>query len=354
MASNISLQSVLDYVTTNVRGANLADVLGIQNEPGLSICNDVYQETLQKPLTWRFNKANTAGTGLGVLYFTTSLYQQDYPLTNGNVSPVLNPQNVNAGTGSGQVVHIATVFNSGVVIAAGVGTVKTNWPHGYTIGQTVFFQNLGQWAVGGIFTPTAALNTTTGWVIVSTPTTSSFTFATVVTAGTYGAPGINDIGWIERAVLEDFSNTAQLKPRHSIEVTMNVELESIVQPSFKISYQYTVGDTGLAANALVPSTTAVFRVWPVPSQQIWGVMIDYQLKPVTFSDLQNMWGVWPDELIFVIRQGVKAAALDFAEDPRAVTEYQIYQSKLDSVREIRDQERPSQTMFPDRTILFGG
>lgn len=50
MASNISLQSVIDYVTTNVRGANLADVLGVQNEPALSICNDVYQETLQKPL----------------------------------------------------------------------------------------------------------------------------------------------------------------------------------------------------------------------------------------------------------------------------------------------------------------
>src|ERR1700677_3494335 len=89
MGSNISLQSVLDYVTVNVRGANLADVLGIQNEPGLSICNDVYAEVLQKPLTWRFNKANSASTGLGVLYWTTLLYQQDYQLTNANVSPVL-------------------------------------------------------------------------------------------------------------------------------------------------------------------------------------------------------------------------------------------------------------------------
>jgi hypothetical protein len=83
-------------------------------------------------------------------------------------------------------------------------------------------------------------------------------------------------------------------------------------------------------------------------------MTDYQLAPVTFTDLSQNWGVWPDPLIFVIRQGVKAAALDFVEDPRSVTEYQLYQSKLDSVREIRDQERPSQTMFPDRPIMYGG
>src|ERR1017187_4712897 len=291
MASNLSLQSVLDYVTTNVRGANLADVLGIQNEPGLSICNDVYQESLQKPLTWRFNKANTAATGLGILYWTALLYIQDYPLTNANVSPVLNPQTVNAGSAGGQVVHIATVYNSGLVIAAGAATVKTNWAHGYVVGQTVYLQNVGQWSTAGVFTPTATLNTTTGWVVASVPSTTSFTFSTVVTAGTYGAPGINDIGWIERAVLEDFANTAQLKPRHSIEVTMNLELESIVQPSFKLSYQYTVADAGLAANALIPSTTAVFRVWPVPSQQIWGVMTDYQMKPCTFTDLGQTWGV---------------------------------------------------------------
>lgn len=353
MASNISLQSVIDYVITNVRGAPLADVLGIQNEPALSICNDVYQETLQKPLTWRFNKANAAGTGLGILYFTTIIYQQDYQLTNANVSPVLNPQNVAAGTGNGQVVHIPTVFNSGLVTTGTTGTMTTNWAHGYSVGQTVYYQNIGQW-VNGVFTPTTALNTTTGFVIATIPTTTSFTFATTVPAGTYGAPGINDIGWIERSVFEDFANTATLKPRHSIEVTMNVELESIVQPPFKLSYQYTIADGGLASGANIPSTTAVFRAWPVPSQQIWGVMTDYQLSPITFTDLSQNWGVWPDPLIFVIRQGVKAAALDFVEDPRAVTEYQLYQSKLDSVREIRDQERPSQTMFPDRPIMFGG
>jgi hypothetical protein len=83
-------------------------------------------------------------------------------------------------------------------------------------------------------------------------------------------------------------------------------------------------------------------------------MTDYQLAPITFTDLSQNWGVWPDPLIFVIRQGVIAAALDFCEDPRAVSAYQLYQTRLDSVREIRDQERPSQTVFPDRSILYGG
>lgn len=339
MASNISLQSVIDYVTTNVRGAGLADVLGVQNEPALSICNDVYQETLQWPLTWRFNKANAASTGLGILYWTTLPYLQDYPLTNANV------------TGSNAVVHIATVYNSGVVVSSGTATVKTNWAHGFSAAQSITLLNVGQW-VAGVFTPTAGLNTAV--TIVSVPSTTSFTFTTVVPDGTYGAPGINDIGWIERCVLEDFNSSGTVKPRHSIEVSMNVELESIIQPPFKISYQYTIADAGLASGATAVSNTAVFRLWPVPSPQIWGAMVDYQLRPATFTDLSNTWGVWPDELIFVIRQGVKAMALDFVEDPRAITEYQLFQQKLTQVREIRDQEKPSQTMFPDRPILFGG
>lgn len=340
MASNISLQNVIDYVVTNVRGANLQDVLGIQNEPGLSICNDVYQETLQRPLTWRFNKANAAGTGLGILYFTTYQYQQDYPLTNATAAA----QNA--------VVHVATVYNSGVVVSGTTATVTTNWPHGFAAGNSVTLLNVGQWNASGVFVPTAGLNVASAVVSVPTPTT--YTFTTAVAAGTYGAPGINDIGWIERAVLEDYLSTSQVKPRHSIEVTMNLELESIIQPPFKISYQYTTADAGLAANIPTPAITATFRFWPVPSQQVWGCMVDYQLRPQTFTDMMNTWGVWPDELIFVIRQGVKAAALDFVEDPRAVTEYQLFQTKLDQVREIRDQERPSQTLFPDRPLLFGG
>jgi len=342
MPSNISLQSVCDYVLTNVRGAPIQDVLGVQNEPALSICNDVYQETLQRPLTWRFNKANAAGTGLGILYFTSTAFLQDYPTTNATVA-----------VPSQQTVHIPTVANSGLVVSAGTATVKTNWAHGYTAGQQATLLNVGQWSAG-VFTADTSGQINGTFTIVSVPTTTSFTFASSATAGTYGAPGVNDIGWIERAVLEDFLNTANVKPRHSIEVTMNLELESICQPPFKISYQYASTDTILAVGQLIPSTTAIFRLWPVPSQQIWGVMIDYQMKPVTFTGLDSKWGVWPDELIFVIRQGVRAMALDFVEDPRAVSEYQLFQTKLDQVREIRDQERPSQTMFPDRPILFGG
>jgi hypothetical protein len=78
------------------------------------------------------------------------------------------------------------------------------------------------------------------------------------------------------------------------------------------------------------------------------------MAPKTFTSLEENWGVWPDPLMFVIDQGLKAWALDFVEDPRAVTEYQIFNTKLDSAREIRDQERPSQTMFPDRPIMYGG
>lgn len=358
MPSNISLQSVCDYVLTQVRGAPIQDVLGVQNEPALTICNSVYQRVLQRPLTWRFNKANSANTGLGVLYWTTTQYQQDYALTNASVSnvPFVN-NSLNfypAPIQTGSVVHIPTVYNSGLVIAGGVGTCTTNWAHNFAPGQSAYFLNVGQWNAG-IFTPdTSGLINGVALTITATPTSTTFTFNTAATPATYGAPGINDIGWIERCVLEDYANTATVKPRHSIEVTMNLEYESIVQPPFKISYQYTTTDSGLATGALIPSTTAWFRLWPVPAQQVWGVMTDYQLKPFVFSDLGQKWGVWPDELMMVIRQGVKAECLDFVEDPRAPNEMQQFLADLDQVRDIRDQERPSQTMFPDRPIMYGG
>jgi hypothetical protein len=358
MPSNLSLQSVIDYVLTNVRGAPLSDVLGVQNEPALSICNDVYQEALQVPLTLRFNKANVAATGIGVLYFTTYQFQQDYPVTNANMSPVLYSGNSanpypNASAGGG-VVHIPTVFNNGLIVAGGVGTLKTNWPHGYIAGNTFYLMNVGQWLAGVFSADTSGNINGIALTVATVPSATSLTFTCTATAGTYGAPGINDIGWIQKTVFEDFANTSTVKPRHSVEVTMNLELESIVQPPFKVSYEYAQTDAGLATGQLIPSTTAIFRAWPVPSQQIWGLMNDYQMAPQTFTDLGQTWGVWPDPLIFVIRQGVKAYALDFVEDPRAVTEYQIFKSKLEQMKDIRDQERPSQTFFPDRPLLFGG
>src|SRR5208282_740284 len=161
---------------------------------------------------------------------------------------------------AGGVIHIGTVYNDGLVIAGGVGTVLTNWQHNFPNGSTVYLQNVGQWSNGTFVADTSGLINGVPLVITSVPTPSSFTFATAATAGNYGAPGINDIGWIERTVFEDFANTASVKPRHSIEVTMNVELESIVQPPFKLSYQYTNADAGIAAGATIPSTTAVFRV----------------------------------------------------------------------------------------------
>lgn len=344
MASNLSLQSRIDYVTTNVRGVNLTDVLGIQNEPALTLCNNTYQEVLQRPLTWRFNKANAANTGYGVLPFTTTAFQQDYQTTNAS-----------AAVTTAGIVHVLTVFNSGMVVAGGVATVKTAWPHGFSAGQSVTMLNVGQWSAStNAFVADTSGNINGSFTIASVPNSTSFTFATGATAGTYGAPGINDIGWIERCVLQDFASTSTVKPVHSIEVTMNLEIESIVQPPFKISYQWSVSDSGTATNQLIPSVNAYFRFWPVPSQQNWNTFIDYQLKPQTFTDLSQTWGVWPDELIFVIDQGLKAFALDFVEDPRAQGEYQLFQTRLDQVREIRDQERPSQTMFPDRPIMFGG
>jgi hypothetical protein len=135
-----------------------------------------------------------------------------------------------------------------------------------------------------------------------------------------------------------------VKPRHDIEVVANIPLESIIQPPFKIAFQ---------KEDLV-NNTVTFRCWPVPSSQIWTAYIDYQLKPPIKTDLSQTWSPFPDELMYVIRQGFLAKALMHAEDPRAAVEFQRYQQYLMKALDIKDQEIQHGSFFPDRPVLFGG
>lgn len=327
MASTITLQQVADYARTQTSLLPIVGVGGFTQEPALSFCNDVLQEMLSAPYNWRFNRAS-------IQPFTTVQYQQDYALTNAvaTVTTPLPSQAVNVGIGN---VHIQTQANNGATQSGTTVTIVTCWPHGFSQGQSVTIAGVVVVGYNGTFT------------ITGTPTTTSFTYTTGGGLTPSGGPGIANINWIERCVLEDFQSTSPLKPNHEIEVVANLPKESIIQPPFKVAHQYDTQDT----NGL---TIPTFRMWPVPSSQIWNAYTDYQQRGPLLTDMSNTWTPIPDELAYVYRQGFLAKAFTHAEDPRGVVEQQKFIMYLAKALNIKDYEIQHQSFFPTRAVMIGG
>jgi len=74
MASTITLQDVALWATTFTKLIPIVGVGGYQNEPALSICNNVIQRMLSRPYNWKFNSK----VAQSFLTSGTS-NQQDYP-----------------------------------------------------------------------------------------------------------------------------------------------------------------------------------------------------------------------------------------------------------------------------------
>lgn len=327
MASTLTLQNVVDYSRTNTRLIPIVGVGGLGSEPALSICNDVLQETLSAPYDWRFNRINLPP-------FSTFQYVQDYPVTGATATVIAtNNNNPNAGIAPIGPATTSSLFpTNGLTWAGGVATVTTTVPTTFQAGSQVIIANATVNGYNGTFPIASVISSTQFTYNVGGPLTPS------------GGPGIQDINWLERCVLQDFANTSNVKPVHDIEVVANLPIESIIQPPFKVSFQLEDADSG----------TVTFRSWPVPSSQIWTFFIDYQKKPPIKTSLAQTWTPLPDEMSYVIRQGFLAKALLHAEDPRAPVEYQRYQAYLLKFLDIKDQEQRHESFFPDRPMLFGG
>ena len=319
MASTLTLQNVVDFARANTRLIPIVGVGGLGQEPALSICNDTLQEVLSSPYAWRFNRAS-------IPPFTTFNYQQDYYVTGATVSFVSPTNN---GTSGG--IFPIQLAPTGITVSGTTATLNTTAQHNIANGASV--------TIAGCVDP----NFNHTFTVTAVPSNSSIQFTVPAGLSGSGAPGITNIGWLERCVLQDYANTSPVKPLHNIEVVATLMLESIIQPPFKIAYE------GEQQPGVI-----IFRTWPVPSSQIWNVFIDYQVKPPIKTSISQNWAPWPDEFGFVLRQGFLAKALVFAEDPRAQAEMQKWQMVIGKMLDIKDQEMRSESFFPERPVMYGG
>lgn len=337
MPSTISLRNVIDFTRTRTRMIQLVGVGGIPQQPGLDICNDVLQTLLSSPNNWKFNKAELPD-------FTTIPNQQDY-IVSGSTAEVDRKAIVSLNSvldnppglvETGNVV-LATYSEFAPDGIQGLGT--SQMPPLFSVGDEVTIAGAGNDAYNGTFT------------IDSVPSKTSFTYVLDVTGlAPDGGQGINSWGWMEHATLEDWLSTAFVKPRRDIEVVSGLNVESIVQPPFKVCMQF----ERVLAKGPVTLSELMIRFWPVPSSQIWRALIFYQLKAQVKTSLSDTWAPWPDDLGYVLRSGVYAKGLDHGEDPRAPLADQKWQMDIARALGIRQQELRHEAFFPDLPVLRGG
>jgi hypothetical protein len=339
MPSTISLRSIVDFNRTRVRMVQLVNVGGIPQQPALDLCNDVLQTLLSSPNNWKFNKGIVPS-------FTTIPNQQDYWISGCTASvarkghvylnsllddpPGLIPMS------NGNVLAVYNIFAPNGI--QGLGTSQL--PPLFTAGDIVTIEGAGNDIFNG------------NHMILDTPTNTTFIYNPMTSEILQpdGGPGINGINWIEHATLEDFLSTAFVKPVRDIEVTTSMPKESIVQPPFKVCLQFEdiqqCGNHGISK--------LLIRLWPVPSSQIWRVLLYYQFRAPMKMDLENNWAPWPDELAYVLRSGLYAKALDHAEDPRANIADAKWQQDIARALGIKQQEWRHEAFFPDLPVMRGG
>lgn len=343
MPSLMSLRSVIDFTRTRVRMVQLVHVGGIPNQPGLNICNDVLQTLLSAPNNWKFNKAEIPS-------FTTIPNQQDYWMSGatatvrGHMRPRITKAIVALNSALGDPPGL---LQSGNIVLASFDRFAPNGVQGKGTSQMpppfrreddVEIRGAGNDAYNGRHRITDSGRTWFTYEICQSGLPPD------------GGQGINKIGWIEHANLEDWFSTAWVKPSRDIEVVSSLSVESIIQPPFKVCLQFeNIQQCGRKA-----ISELLIRFWPTPSSQIWRALIYYQLKAPIKEDLDENWAPWPDELAYVLHSGVYAKALDHGEDPRAVSADQKWQLDIQKALGIKQQELRHEAFFPDLPTMRGG
>lgn len=179
--------------------------------------------------------------------------------------------------------------------------------------------------------------------ITAVPSPISFQY-TLGTSGlaASGAPGITDFNWIESATVQDASTTLTPPPEFIIEAVNYIEPTGDMGNPSKVCM---LSDDG--------SGTLTFRTWPVPGSFVWLLNVVYQAKPPLLTALSNTWAPIPDELGRVVRSGFLALAMRHAGDARANEQYAMFRGQLMEALNSKDREPRNEGLYPWRGIQIG-
>jgi len=183
-----TVQKVIDHCSLHTSLQTFLNVGGMTNEPGLTICNNVLQMLLVKPLPWKFNRKELSGRSGNFL--VTSYGVQDYRFAGATAFVLMAGANGNPSGGVGVDLAPSAQNNAssapvnggvaGITVSGSVATCQTIDPHPFKAGSTVFLSGMMDNKFNSTFStdPVAMTSTWSGGFTISTvPDNKHFTFA---------------------------------------------------------------------------------------------------------------------------------------------------------------------------------
>lgn len=314
MSSTITLQQVVNLAATHLDLIPLAGVGGYQNEPALSLCNDVLQAILAPPidrgsgrplvLDWKWNRAE-------MNMFVTAPNRQDYLFAGATFFTL---GSVPQGAG------IDLSSNNALSISGTTVTIKTLEQYNGSVGDVCYIYGTGS-NYDSTFTQNGVTSTWGGCTYTITAINGLTITATVsggTPIGTSGAAGINDYGWLSGGTMVNLSTNTAILPTRTLNAVRDLQPYSSAATPTEVAIVLDKG-TGVIK----------IRMRPVPGTgQIWGVSLVYQKKPPIKTALTQTWTPVPDELGYVIRQGFLSVGYNYINSPKAALEDQKFELKL--------------------------
>jgi len=330
--STVTLQNVVNLASTHNDLRPLAGVGGYQNEPALSLCNDTLQELLSEPLDWKFNRVEMP-------FLVTSYAKQDYQFAGACAFTL-------GSTSAGAAIGLAS--GSAITVSGGVVTVNTLEAHTFNVGDTVYmFGNVATTGTSAkynsTFTQTSSSSTYSGGWVLTAVTTTSFSFAATSgqnNADVAGAPGITDLGWLVEGTKFELNNNSSPQNIRPLQALRSLPLSSAIDNPVKVCVVKDNGDG-----------TLKIRFANVPASTIWGVNLIYQAKAPLKTALTQTWSPFPDELGFVVRQGLLSRMYRYLNSPRADAEYQKLEAAINKALGANDREMSNTYIVPENSLL---
>jgi hypothetical protein len=322
MPSTITLQNVINFVSTHADLLPLANVGGFSNEPGLSICNDAISDLISDPNDWIENRVEMP-------FFMTCANKQDYMFAGADVfcitvSPTPSTVNVQS---MGWAVDLAS--NNAITVTDGVVTLNTLETHRFSVGGVLYANGIV--AKSGNGANAASYNST--FTDDGTYSQWNNPIGTITAVGTnyvqwdaqtgqnngdiLGAPGITNFGYLTSGSLQEVNNNSSPPNVFPLYAKRELPVSSHVAQTEKVSVMVDYGNGILKIRLL----------W-VPSWTVYAVNLVYQAQAPVFTSLTQTWAPFPDKYGSVIRQAVIYRTYRYLNDPKADAEYQKLEAAI--------------------------
>lgn len=356
-----TVQKVIDFCSLHTSLQSFFGVGGVSNEPGLTICNNVQQMLLTKPMPWKFNRKLLDGSNGH--FFVTQYGVQDYQFAGACAFALqtTSGSSPNGGVGIDLAASPVNGGTAGITVSAGVVTVQTLDPHPFQVGQTIYMAGNTVSAYNSTLTTSAVTFTSTwsnGWVITTVPDNLHFTFAAAAgQVASSGAPGfgVTDAngnltglyawGWMESASVQDINSTGFPQPIKPIDAVH----------SLPPAYGTTGNPLSICMIADLNNGVLKFRLSEPLGVQGFQVNMVYQGRAPKLTSPQSVFA-WPDDLNYVLYETAMFQAFRYAKGVNGAdtrTQFQIVQNVIQSALASEDREDTGHVVAPERSLMRG-